>query len=178
MEGAAAEILVDATAWLALFLYPFGLAAGGGRIDSAHRRRARWLFTVGAAIFMLHVLLAFAVHYDLSHAVALAETARQTEQMTGVASGWGLWLNYLFVLLWLSELAWWWSAQPSYVERPASVTALVHGFFLFLIVNGTVVFVQWPRRGLGLVLLALCALALWWRRRGASPGETAPGGLG
>ena len=59
----------------------------------------------------------------------------------------------------------WWRAPEAYRRRSGAWTWSVHAFFLFLIVNGTVVFVPWPRRALGLALLALCALAVRHRAR-------------
>ena len=55
----------------------------------------------------MHVAAAFHYYYEWSHAVGLAETARQTEELTGMASGSGLYLNYLFTLVWLADGIYW-----------------------------------------------------------------------
>lgn len=159
-------LAVDATAWLALLLYPavfFGSAGDGlaGRLPFR-------LFTLGAAVFTAHVVLAFVVHYQISHQVALEEVARQTESLTGVSTGFGLYLNYLFSALWILEASWWWASPATYAARPVALTAAIHGFFLFMIVNGAVVFVPWPRRALGLAILLVCLTAVGRRLRGRS----------
>ena len=155
------------TAWLALCLYPFGLAGASPRVAPEPSRKASLLFLLGGVSFLTHAVLAFVVHYDLSHAVAFEETARQTEELTGFASGSGLYLNYLFVVVWWAEILWWQSFPKKYRSRPSWITVVVHGFFLFMIVNGAVIFVPWPRRAVGLGVLVLCAFALWFRVRGS-----------
>ena len=100
------------------------------------------------------------MHYGLSHAVAAREVARQTDELVGVRSSVGLYLNYLFSLLWWVECSWWLLRPQSYRTRSHTVTAAVHGFFLFMIVNGAVVFVAWPRRLFGLALVLACIAAI------------------
>ena len=141
--------------WLALSLYASSQVARPSRTG-------RWLSAAGCALFAVHVVLAFAVHYGWSHGTALRETAAQTEALTGVRTGSGLYVNYLFGLIWLAELWWWTRAETSYRTRPAWVEITVRVFFLFMIVNGAVVFVGWPQRWLGLALVG--ALLYAWRR--------------
>lgn len=166
------SLAVDATAWLALLLYPAVHVGAPGKEPTSPFTWPRRLFTLGAAIFAVHVALAFVVHYDVSHQVALNEVARQTEALTGVATGFGLYLNYLFAALWVAEAGWWSVAPTSYASRPTTLTAAIHGFFLFMIVNGAIVFVPWPRRALGCAILLICLLAIG-RRLSGRPAEAA-----
>lgn len=161
IESSLAIVLVDATAWCALFLYPFGLAA------ERHDRpgSGRLLFSLGAIVFLLHVALAFCTHYGLSHELAFDRVARDTEALTGFATGVGLYLNYLFALLWLGDVAWWWLAPERYAGRSAICSLVVHGFFLFMILNGAVVFVRGWRKALGILVLLACSVAVARRRR-------------
>ena len=130
------------------------------------RSWARILWTLGLAFFLVHVAAAFHVFYDWSHAVGFAETARQTRELTGFESGYGLYLNYLFTGVWLADATYWWlSGLERYAARPAWITFLVHGFFLFMIVNGAVVFVKGPARWLGSALLVALVGAWWCGRR-------------
>ena len=85
----------------------------------------------------------------------------QTEALFGVATGIGLWVNYAFTLLWIGEAAWWQALPASYARRASAWTPAVRGAFLFMIVNGAVVFVSGPRRLLGIAVVA--ALIWIWR---------------
>ncbi len=164
----AAELFVRATIWLALACYPAGpaaLAAGDRRVQ----RLGRWLWSAGCLAYLAHVVAAYGHFYDWSHAVGLRETARQTEAVTGVASGAGLWLNYLFTLVWLADVAWWWLAGERYLRRGRALLAAEHLFLLFIIFNATVAFEQGSARAAGLVVTVagLAALIAALRRRKA-----------
>jgi hypothetical protein len=167
------ELLTRATIWLALALY-----AGGAVIfltkaaDGSALRKARWCWVLGCGFFIAHVLCAFAFYHDWSHAAAYAETARQTEAMTGIRSGSGLYLNYAFGLGWIAVVLWWWIAPRKFLAQPRWLSWLWNGFAVFMIFNATVVFGHGPARWLG---AAIClALAVAWRLRlRASPARRA-----
>lgn len=166
------EIVARGSVWLALAAYPAGPLAIGG-VPAEREPLLRSLWTAGAAAFLVHAATSFAVFYDGSHAVALVETARQTAEMTGRSTAVGLWLNYLFATLWLADAAEWQIAPERRRRRPPWLDRSLHAFLLFMIVNGAVVFVEGPRRLLG-VLLTGAAIAAWLvaeRRiaRGAGP---------
>jgi hypothetical protein len=99
--------------------------------------RAAW--TGALALYLLHVVLAFACFYQWSHAVALRETARQTRELFGVDSGSGLYLNYLLTLVWTLDAAWWWRNPAGYRSRPRALTISVHAFLAFMFVNASLV---------------------------------------
>ena len=154
--------LTKATVWLALLAY----AIGAGRMllsrdRSAGSGKTRWVWTIGCVFFLAHVVCAFRFYHGWSHAAAYAETARQTGEMTGVRWGGGLFLNYLFAAAWLADVLWWWLASKSFARRPRWVGRLWHGFFFFMVFNGTVVFGAGPVRWFGAVLCAILAV-LWW----------------
>ena len=151
---ATGELLTRLAIWLALGLYVASQAARPSRLG-------RWLSAGGWVLFGAHVALAFQVHYGWSHATALGETAVQTEAMTGVRTGSGLYMNYLFGLVWLAEVWWWNRDETSYRSRPATVELSVRVFFLFMLVNGAVIFVDAPQRWVGLVLVVMLLYA--WR---------------
>lgn len=159
MEPAAA--IVDLSVWLALACYP-AAALGRAFERPALSRWARLVWSVGCVFFWLHVVSAFGVFYHWSHAIAVAETAKQTLAATGFDSGSGLYLNYLFALLWTADAAWWWWRPEHYRDRRLGVFLLMHGFFLFMIVNGAVIFVAGPRRWLGVLVTAAGAAAVGW----------------
>lgn len=156
--------IVAASVWLALMCYPAGLFWPW----VAHRARLRALWSLGGIAFAVHVVAAFEVHYRWSHAVGIAETARQTEELTGVASGAGLWLNYLFALIWAADMSAWWLAPRRYLARGRRLFAAEHLFLLFMIFNATVIFESGAVRLLGLLVTAAGTIGLVgsWRRMG------------
>ena len=148
------DLLTRLTIWLALGLYVSSQVVRPSRTG-------RRLTAVGCVLFATHVVLAFQVHYGWSHATALQETAAQTEALTGVRTGSGLYVNYLFGLAWLAEVWWWTRAETSYLNRPGWVELAARAFFLFMIVNGAAVFVDEPQRWLGIALAGVLVYA--WR---------------
>lgn len=151
--------------WLALLTYPVAtgliLRSPG---DLRGRRQARALWTLGCLFFLAHVFCAFALFHHWSHAEAYRETERQTAALTGWHWGGGIYFNYLFATVWLSDVLWWWLAPHSFDRRPMWLSATWHGFFFFMVFNGTIVFGHGPVRVLG-VLICLILATLWMRRR-------------
>ena len=153
------EWLTRGTVWLALSLYVAAEMAAACKRD-ATGGFARWLSTIGGAAFLLHVVCAFHFYHQWSHAVAYADTARQTAEFAGWNWGGGLYVNYAFLLFWLADVAWWWLSPGSYAARPRTLHLLVHAFVLFIVFNATVVFGEgWVRVYGAAGLLALLASA-------------------
>ena len=159
------ELLTRGTAWAALWLYAAGEIHRSLQGGSATSGAVRWWSTLGCGTFLMHIVCAFQFYHGWSHAAAYADTARQTAALLGRNWNWGggLYVNYLFALVWLGEMTWSWCRPGGYVKRPRWLTHGVRGFFLFMIVNGTVVFVQGPMRWVGLCL-CLVLLVSWSRR--------------
>jgi len=167
------DFLTRLTIWLALC----GYAAGAGTLLLA-RRRPRWMagarlaWTLGCAFFLAHVASAFTYFHHWSHEAAYRETALETSELTGLNWGGGIYLNYLFTLAWLADVGWWWLAPKSYAARSSGITASLHGFFFFMVFNGTVVFGDGPVRWFG-VLICGGLNVLWWHaRQGAIASRT------
>ena len=159
------EFLTRLTVWLALCAYAIGtgmsLLARGRPQWLAH---ARWAWTFGCAFFNAHVVCAFSFYHDWSHAAAVHETARQTGEMTGFHWGGGIFLNYLFAIAWLADVLWWWFAPAKFARRSVRLTVAWHGFFFFMVFNGTVVFGTGPVRWFGALICAGLAGLWWWGR--------------
>lgn len=102
-------------------------------------RYARMAWSIAFLLYLAHVVGAFEAFYDWSHAIAYLETARQTEALFGVSSGVGLYLNYMFTLVWSADCLWWWRHPDSYQSRSFVISAGVHGFLAFMFVNATAV---------------------------------------
>jgi len=152
------EILTRGTVWLALSLYVAGEVM---RRRSALSPAGRWLNTLGCAAFLAHVACAFHFYHAWSHSAAYVDTARQTAELTGWNSGAGLYINYLFALVWVADALSSWSTSRA---RPNWIIWSVRGFFWFMMFNGAVVFAHGTMRGYGLLLCVLL-LACWWPRR-------------
>ena len=97
------EWLTRGTVWLALLLYVAAEVAATRR-DLRGFKGARWLNTAGLVVFLGHIASAFQHYHQWSHTVAYAETAEQTKEFVGWNWGGGLYLNYLFTLIWLGDV--------------------------------------------------------------------------
>jgi len=165
MDASTGAAVTRATIWLAVAAWAY-VVAGHCRARDLPGALAVWI--VGLVAYLGHVLAAFEFHYRWSHQVALAETARQTADLTGFDSGAGLWLNYLVGAIWACDAARW-----AVTGRPRGAFHRTwHTFLAFMIFNGTVVFGQGPVRWFGLAVFT-CLAALWLRARlSPSPTET------
>jgi hypothetical protein len=143
----------------------------GGR--ERRYRVARAVYTAGCGLIWVHVALAFQVAHGWSHADAVRVTAARTADLTGVQSGFGVYLNYLFLTVWAADAAYWWRVgHRRYLGRPPGVALSVHGFLLFITFNAAVVFVAGTARHVGAgvtLLLAMVLLAAAARRRLGKP---------
>jgi len=150
-------VLLRATIWLAVFTWAGTEVLKAMRPD--RRALARGVWTAGATLLAVHTAIAFHYWHGWSHAAAYASTAQQSAALTGVAAGWGLYLNYAFVLVWLADAAWWWRTPRSYAARSRPLDTFVFVFFLFMMINGAVVFATSPMRFAGALAVAVAILA-------------------
>lgn len=107
---------------------------------------------------LAHSTAAFGVFYGWSHATAQEQTAAQTLALTGADFAGGIYVNYLFLAVWLADAAWWWVWPASYRTRPRVVSLAVHGFLFFVIVNGAIVFADGWARVVGVVAVSAVLL--------------------
>ena len=159
--------VVALSIWTALLLYTAG-EYGRTRRPAAAWARPVWL--LGAAALLAHIAAAFAIHHGWSHAAAYAYTAARTEALLGLSWGGGLWVNHAFTALWVGEALWWQLRPAGYARRAPAWTPAVRGTFLFMIINGAVVFVDGPERWLGIAVVVVL-IAIWRAdaRAGVSP---------
>jgi hypothetical protein len=129
---------------------------------SPRGRLARWCWTLAWAAYLIQVGLAFhyAHHWSHAHAVEV------TRQRSGV--GEGIYVSHLFTLLWTADVLAWWLRPGWYATRNPWFGRLLHGFMLFVIFNGTIVFEEGLIRWAGVVLfIGLGGLWMWSRGRGS-----------
>jgi hypothetical protein len=144
------------TIWIALALLVMAEAGKGPlAIEGRPPWWARTAWIAGALFAVIHSLIAFAVRYNWDHDAAVLATAEQAAEVYGMAWRGSLYLNYVFLALWLlagwSWRHWTWRA-----------------FVLTMMVNGAVVFARPVARPLGVVLVAALLWTWWPRRRDAA----------
>jgi hypothetical protein len=125
---------------------------------------ARVLWTLAAFLSLSHAAAAFHTRHGWSHAAAYRDTAAQTAALTGLDWGGGLWINYLFLAIWIADAFWWWWSPRSYRSPSSTLTSLITGFFLFMFLNGAVVFADGMMRVLGAAAVLVVAWA-WYSCR-------------
>lgn len=150
-------LAVFVTIWVAVLLF---VAGESGRALSSRGTKpphwAWWCFFLGCLVAIVHTVLAFGIVHQWNHADAVQDTARLTREMYGVDFGPALYMNYVFLAVWLTDAIWWGAAPPGYV-RPAFATWALRGFYMLYLFNALVVFAHEWRRIFGLVLLSWLA---------------------
>ena len=143
------DLLVRGTAWLSFVLYLLTLIGWTRRVQP---RLLRWLWTLAWGIFVFHVSLAFHFVHHWSHDAAWEATRLQG----GVGAG--IYFNYLVIVVWLIDVAWWWFRPQRYLSRNRWISALIQGFLAFMWFNATVVFAHdylWIMGALGFLILGV-----------------------
>jgi hypothetical protein len=153
--------LLRATARLSL------LGWTAANLLEARPRAARVASTLGLLALVAHSALAFHERYAWSHTLAARETARQSEALFGWSSGFEIFANYAFLLVWAAELAWAWRSLPGYVARPRFLRDASRGFFLVMFGSGAIVFAEDGWRLLGAA--AVLAVVVAWYRGDGTP---------
>jgi hypothetical protein len=91
--------------------------------------------------------------FELAHHWSHQAAIEHTEEISGF--GPGLYVNYLFILVWIADVAWSWIALDRYRARSNWVNGLIIGFMGFIVFNAAVVFGHGVLRWVSAVLLAL-----------------------
>ena len=148
------------TIWLALAAFVAGEAG------KQRRTTSRWAWSIslaGALLCVAHIVIALGHHHHWNHDAAVRETAQQTAAVYGVAWGGGVYVNYVFVAVWLAEL-WRWRTRPTeYFGRSPTLVWALRAFFFIIIVNAAVVFAS-PRTRIGGIVLTVILLLIWTAR--------------
>ena len=165
----AGELLTRWTVRAAVGFYLARLLLDAAPVSASSARVGRLLWTAGCVCYLAHVAAAFHVFHGWSHADALRFTAEQTERTVGLAWGGGLYFNYAFTLLWLTDAGAWWLLGRDYPRRHRATYWVVQGVFAFMVFNATVVFGPAFWRWVAALFAAVLAGVLLWRRpRGAT----------
>ncbi len=132
-------------------------------------RWARGIWTMGIALALIHVVLAFALVYGWDHAAAVAATAQQTADRLGWGWRGGIYVNYVFLAVWFADVCWWWAAPASHATRSLRIETARLMLFTFMFFNAAVVFASASRRLVGIAAVAAALLASPSLRRRAVP---------
>ena len=155
--------LMLGTIWLALAGFVVGEAG-----KTRHRRTGvepRWAWPVslaGLVACVVHILVAMADRHGWSHQAAVLDTARQTAEVFGVAWGGGVYVNYLFLAMWLADLIRWRTDPRRHLQQPQWARWALRTFYLVIVFNAAVVFAAPDRRLAGLVVTAALLAAWAW----------------
>jgi hypothetical protein len=102
---------------------------------------------------IVHIAIVMDLRHGWSHDAAVRDTARQTMEVFGVAVGAGVYVNYVFVMVWLAELGWWRANPAGYARRSRSIVWLLRGFYFVILFSAAVVFVRPQLRIAGLLVV-------------------------
>jgi len=131
-------------------------------------RVARFVWTVGISLALVHVILAFQWVYGWNHEAAVQATVNQAEDLFGIGWRGGIFLNYALLALWLGDVCWWWLAPESRSSRSPRLEVARFAFFVFMFLNGAVVFGSGAGRLIGAFAVALALFARQSPGRGVS----------
>jgi hypothetical protein len=135
------DLLIAWSARVVVVFYLLRLAADVLIADPRQRDRcARWAWTVGCGVYLIHVAFAFQFLHHWSHAAAVEHAARRTFEVTGVEFGGGIYVNYAFTLLWVADVVLWWRRSLAGKSISPVYYWAVHAVFGFMMFNATVVF--------------------------------------
>lgn len=148
------SLVVRVTMWLATVAWATGEI--GMRRSRAAEGGARLAWTIGAGLALVHAGLAFHSVHGWSHSAAALETMQQAEERFGVGWSGGIYVNYVFLAIWACDTCWWWLAARSRAARPFGLEVARFAFFVFMFVNGAVLFAS----GLGLIVGVACVGAV------------------
>ena len=162
------------TIWLSMILFVGGEA--GKRFVRADNtpKWPWWAWTIGVIFCAVHMAIAMAVRYDWNHQDAVRATAEQAAGVYGITWSGGLYVNYVFLLIWAGETAWWAISPSAYLSRGAALMWSLRAFYFVIIVNAVVLFARPAMRPAGLLLTA-ALVGAWIRisaRRPMPPAAT------
>lgn len=143
------DLLVRGSAWLSFVFYLLTLIGWTKRVQPW---LLRWFWTLAWGIFVIHVCLAFHLVHHWSHGAAWEATRVQG----GIGDG--IYFNYLVLVVWLIDVAWWWLWPQRHLTQNRWLSGIIQGFLAFMWFNATVVFAHdylWIVGTLGFLLLGV-----------------------
>lgn len=121
-------------------------------------------WSLGCVLYVVHVVCAFAFAHDWSHQTAFDYTAIETQRIAGVRRGEGIWVNYLFTVVWIADAIRLAIAHRRRLQTSRKVDWAVHVFFGFIVFNATVIFGPPIYRWASIVVMVVFAVMLTQRK--------------
>ena len=128
------------------------------RRSSASDRLARAISTIGIALALTHVVLAFQLVYAWNHETAVIATVKQAADRFGWGWRGGIYINYGFLALWIGDVCWWWLVPRSHSSRSMRIEMTRFALFTFMFLNGAVIFASGVGRLVGIASLSIAIL--------------------
>ena len=122
------------------------------------------LWLLGALLSLGHSVGALFTFHHANLAEAYESTARQTHELMGFRVGAGLYVNYVFVFVWLTDAVLRLTIPNKYNQFPKSYFIAVYGFLLFIAVNGAIIFKSGWIRIFGCACAGILLLLCWCQR--------------
>lgn len=121
------------------------------------------VWSAACLLTAVHAYLALSDVHQWNHHHAFDHIANETGRVLGFRFGYGVYFNYLFVIIWIADVIWLWSSSESYQNRSNRLSSAFHLFLILIMVNGAVVFRDGLPRYLGIIVIA-AILTTWWRK--------------
>jgi hypothetical protein len=139
------------------------------RRSSSSDRGARAIWTIGVTLAVIHVVLAFHLIYRWDHEAAVVAIVCQTAERFGWGWRGAIYINYVFLAVWLVDVGWWWFAPESRASRSPRLETARLAVFAFMFFNGAVVFASGAGRVVGIASMIVVALAVLTPRQLSVP---------
>jgi len=153
----------EITAWtiriaMILFVVVLGLRIAETWLAPKPKAK-RILWSLGCLFFLAHIAAGMHFYHNWSHLHAYEATAEQTQETIGIRFGGGIYVNHAMAVVWVLDVLWSWVAPQNYLNRSPGWNYAVVGFFLFIAVNGFIVFKSGTLRWSGLLVLTFLLIA-------------------
>ncbi len=147
---------------LLAFLMAWGLRAYAECMPVALWARCeRWTYAAGGVLMVVHVLVAYGLFHRWSHSAALAHTAEQTRQVVGWAFAGGLYFNFLFVAVYLADIAWRARVGGWKQRKPRAIAYTIDSCLWFIVAMSTVVFESGVVRWVAVTGAVVVLFGIW-----------------
>ena len=118
---------------------------------------ANLVYAVGAFIMAIHIVCSYGIAHEWSHQAALDHTANETLDVVGVAVPHGVYVNFLFLIVYVANGVWRFRLGASRMRRPQVVAIAIDCFLDAIVLMATVVFetgwIRWVMIGFVLAIV-------------------------